>query len=86
MFQNAYVQVEGNTDNVGARPSNLTLSKQRAEAVVAYLVERHRLDRSRFVAIGNGPDHPVADNRTTEGRELNRRTDFKIIKNAVATP
>ena len=86
VFQNAYVQVEGNTDNVGARPSNLTLSKQRAEAVVAYLVERHRLDRSRFVAIGNGPDHPVADNRTTEGRELNRRTDFKIIKNAVATP
>lgn len=84
VFQNAYVQVEGNTDNVGAQPSNVALSKQRAEAVVSYLVERHRLDRSRFVAVGNGPDRPVADNRTTEGRELNRRTDFKIIKNAAA--
>ena len=82
VFQNAYVQVEGNTDNVGARPSNVALSKQRAESVVAYLVERHRLDRSRFIAIGNGPDAPVADNKTPEGRELNRRTDFKIIKNA----
>jgi len=84
VFQNAYVQVEGNTDNVGARPANLALSKQRAEAVVSYLIERHRLDRSRFVAIGNGPDAPVADNRTVEGRELNRRTDFKIIKNVAA--
>ncbi len=85
VFQNAYVQVEGNTDNVGARPANVTLSTQRAEAVVSYLVDRHRLDRSRFVAVGNGPDRPVADNRTAEGRELNRRTDFKIIKNAAAT-
>ena len=58
------MRVEGNTDNVGARPSNVALSKQRAESVVAYLVERHRLDRSRFIAIGNGPDAPVADNKT----------------------
>lgn len=84
VFQNAYVQVEGNTDNVGNRAANLTLSKARAEAVVAYLVDRHRLERSRFLAIGNGPDHAVADNRTPEGRELNRRTDFKIIKNTQA--
>lgn len=81
VFQNAFVQVEGNTDNVGNRAGNIALSKTRAEAVIAYLVERHRLDRSRFVAIGNGPDRPVADNRTNEGREHNRRTDFKIIKN-----
>lgn len=83
VFQNAYVRVEGNTDNVGNRAANITLSKARAEAVIGYLVERHRFDRSRFVAIGNGPDQPVADNRSAEGRELNRRTDFKIIKNIV---
>ncbi len=83
VFQNAYVRVEGNTDNVGNRGANIALSKTRAESVIAYLVERHRFDRSRFVAIGNGPDHPVADNRSAEGRELNRRTDFKIIKNIV---
>ncbi len=83
VFQNAYVRVEGNTDNVGNRAANIALSKTRAEAVIGYLVDRHRFDRSRFVAIGNGPDQPVADNRSAEGRELNRRTDFKIIKNTV---
>ena len=81
VFQNAYVQIEGNTDNVGNRTKNLELSKGRAEAVIGYLSARHHLDRARFIAIGNGPDHPVADNRTPEGRELNRRTDFKIIRN-----
>ena len=82
VFQNAYVQVEGNTDNVGNRSQNIVLSKARAESVIGYLVERHRLNRARFIAIGNGPDHPVSDNKTAEGRELNRRTDFKIIKNS----
>lgn len=86
VFQNAYVQVEGNTDNVGSRNQNIALSKVRAESVIGYLVERHRLNRARFVAIGNGPDHPVSDNKTPEGRELNRRTDFKIIKNSSAAP
>ncbi len=84
VFQNAYVKVEGNTDNVGNRTANVALSKTRAEAVISYLVDRHRFDRSRFIAIGNGPDQPVADNRSPEGRELNRRTDFKIIKNTAA--
>lgn len=84
VFQNAYVQVEGNTDNVGNRAANQALSKARAQAVIDYMVERHREARSRFIAIGNGPDVPVADNKTPEGRELNRRTDFKIIKNAAA--
>ena len=49
---------------------------------MVYGVDRHRLNRGRFLAVGNGPDQPVADNRTAQGRELNRRTDFKIIKNA----
>ncbi|HRI52566.1 MAG TPA: TonB family protein [Pseudomonadota bacterium] len=82
VFQNAFVQVEGNTDNVGNRVQNIALSKARAESVIGYLVERHRLNRERFIAIGNGPDHAVADNKTPEGRELNRRTDFRIIKNS----
>ncbi|MCS6913953.1 MAG: OmpA family protein [Myxococcales bacterium] len=81
VFQNAYVRVEGNTDNVGSRAANIALSQRRADSVVNYLVERHRIARARLVAIGNGPDNPVADNRTPEGREMNRRTDFKIIKN-----
>lgn len=80
VFQNAYVQVEGNTDNTGNRAANVKLSQARAQSVVSYLVDRHRFERARFIAIGNGPDAPVADNASEQGRELNRRTDFKLIK------
>jgi NitT/TauT family transport system substrate-binding protein len=80
-FGNAYVRVEGNTDDQGARPANVTLSKHRADALVDYLVTKHGFDRGRFVAVGNGPDKPLGDNTTPEGREQNRRTDFQIIPN-----
>jgi NitT/TauT family transport system substrate-binding protein len=80
-FGNAYVRVEGNTDNVGSRTANVALSKKRAAALVDYLVTQHGLDRARFVAVGNGPDKPVGDNSTEAGREINRRTEFAIIPN-----
>jgi outer membrane protein OmpA-like peptidoglycan-associated protein len=80
-FGNAFVRVEGNTDNKGSRPTNVALSKKRAMALVDYLVDQHKLDRARFRAVGNGPDKPVGDNATEQGREMNRRTDFAIIPN-----
>jgi NitT/TauT family transport system substrate-binding protein len=80
-FGNAYVRVEGNTDNVGSRASNVALSKKRAGALVDYLVTQHGLDRARLVVVGNGPDKPVGDNATEAGREINRRTEFAIIPN-----
>jgi len=80
-FGNAYVRVEGNTDNVGGRGANVALSKKRAAALVDYLVAHHNFDKARFVAVGNGPDKPTGDNSTETGRELNRRTDFAIIPN-----
>jgi NitT/TauT family transport system substrate-binding protein len=80
-FGNAFVRVEGNTDNVGSRPKNVELSKRRAMALVDYLVAQHGFDRARFQPIGNGPDKPVGDNKTEEGRDMNRRTDFAIIPN-----
>jgi NitT/TauT family transport system substrate-binding protein len=80
-FGNAYVRVEGNTDNEGDRAGNIALSKRRADALVNYLVTKHGFDKSRFVSVGNGPDKPVGDNRTIDGREQNRRTDFQIIPN-----
>lgn len=80
-FGNAYVRVEGNTDNQGARAKNVALSKKRAQALIDYVVAQYNLDRARFVAVGNGPDKPVGDNKTNEGREMNRRTDFAIIPN-----
>jgi len=80
-FGNAFVRVEGNTDNVGGRPKNVTLSLKRAQSLIDYLVATHGFDRGRFVAVGNGPDKPVGDNAAPEGRDVNRRTDFQIIAN-----
>jgi NitT/TauT family transport system substrate-binding protein len=80
-FGNAYVRVEGNTDNQGARDANVALSKRRADALVDYLVSKHGFEKSRFVTVGNGPDKPTGDNATNDGREQNRRTDFQIIPN-----
>ncbi len=80
-FGNAFVRVEGNTDATGARAANVALSKRRAAALVSYLVAQHGFPEARFQAVGNGPDKPVGDNQTEEGRDMNRRTDFQIIPN-----
>jgi NitT/TauT family transport system substrate-binding protein len=80
-FGNAYVRVEGNTDNVGARSNNVALSKRRAQSLVDYLVAQHGFDKARFQPVGNGPDKPTGDNATEAGRDMNRRTDFAIIPN-----
>ncbi len=66
------VDVEGHTDDVGADPYNLDLSRRRAEAVVAWLAA-HGIERSRLHAAGRGETEPVADNTTADGRALNRR-------------
>ena len=79
-FANSRVRVEGNTDNVGNAASNVSLSKKRAQSVVDYLVKEYGMPRSRFIVIGNGPDKPVADNGSDEGRRKNRRTDFELVE------
>ena len=79
-FANARVRIEGNTDNVGNRASNVTLSKRRAQSVADYLVNEHGMSPNRFIVIGNGPDNPVASNDTEEGRAKNRRTDFELVR------
>ena len=71
------IEVQGHTDNRGPAFYNRNLSKQRAEAVVAALVKRG-IKRSRMTAKGFGPDKPVADNGTDEGRQQNRRVQFVI--------
>lgn len=80
-FANARIRIEGNTDNVGNRTSNITLSKNRANSVVRYLVSEHGFNKKRFIVAGNGPDNPVDNNNTEKGREKNRRTDFEILSN-----
>jgi len=73
------VEVIGHTDNAGSRAGNLSLSQARAEAVKAYVVARGV--RPDMVSVsGEGPDRPVADNRTAEGRARNRRIEFKVVQ------
>jgi OmpA-OmpF porin, OOP family len=67
--------VAGHTDNVGAREMNLTLSRQRADAVIAWLASRG-VDRTRLVPAGFGDTRPVAENKDDAGRQKNRRVDL----------
>ncbi len=79
-FGNTYLRVEGNTDATGSPQGNMTLSERRALAVKNYILENFpNIDAARFQTIGHGAANPVADNATESGRQLNRRTDIKVI-------
>jgi outer membrane protein OmpA-like peptidoglycan-associated protein/ABC-type taurine transport system substrate-binding protein len=80
-YENTVVDIEGNTDSTGSREHNMELSRERADAVKRYLMEKHGYPASRMRTAGNGPDHPMDTNATPEGREKNRRTDIKVYPN-----
>jgi outer membrane protein OmpA-like peptidoglycan-associated protein len=73
------VEVRGYTDNVGNVASNKALSQRRAEAVKTWLVTKG-IDAARVTAKGFGPENPIGDNATTEGRAMNRRIEFYRTK------
>lgn len=70
------LHVVGHTDNVGVYSSNMTLSRQRAAAVVAALESSYHIAAPRLDAAGVGSLAPVATNRTDEGRAKNRRVEL----------
>ena len=72
------IEISGYTDNVGKPADNLNLSNNRAKAVVDYLKAKN-IPSQRLTAKGYGETKPVADNRTEEGRAMNRRTEMKIV-------
>ncbi|MBE3071529.1 MAG: OmpA family protein, partial [Acidobacteria bacterium] len=79
-FGNTYLRVEGNTDSTGPAVVNLTLSERRALAVRTYILKNFPdIQPARFQTIGRGSANPVADNTTETGRQLNRRTDIKVV-------
>lgn len=81
--QNANIKVEigGHTDGSGPASYNLLLSRKRAEAVKDYLTKKG-IDARRVKAVGYGKSRPLASNDDEEeGRELNRRVEFRVVQN-----
>ncbi|HLV87698.1 MAG TPA: OmpA family protein [Candidatus Sulfotelmatobacter sp.] len=70
------IYVVGHTDNVGALPSNVELSRQRAAAVVKVLTTQYRVSADRLLPYGAGPYMPRASNDSDEGRAQNRRVEL----------
>ena len=70
------VYVVGHTDNVGAAPANLDLSKRRAAAVVQVLTTKYAVAADRLQSFGAGPYAPIASNSSEDGRALNRRVEL----------
>jgi outer membrane protein OmpA-like peptidoglycan-associated protein len=74
------IEISGHTDSKGSDTYNEVLSRKRAQAVVNWLVA-NGISRDRLTYEGYGESRPLASNDDEEeGRELNRRTEFKIIK------
>lgn len=75
------VLVVGHTDSTGPKEFNMTLSQKRAQSVTNYFVQNKNLSSSRFTTKWFGPDNPIADNGTVEGRAKNRRVNIVIVPN-----
>ncbi|MBS1680485.1 MAG: PD40 domain-containing protein [Bacteroidetes bacterium] len=79
--QNLKVEISGHTDFVGSAKFNKSLSKRRADAVRSFLTSKG-VDPRRVKAVGYGEEKPIASNDDErEGRELNRRVEFKVLGN-----
>jgi outer membrane protein OmpA-like peptidoglycan-associated protein len=76
-FPDVKVEVCGHTDSDGDREHNVDLSQRRADAVKKYLVDKG-IDTARISTRGAGPDQPIADNTTKDGKAKNRRIEFKL--------
>lgn len=76
--ENIKIEIAGHTDNVGKGADNLKLSQQRADAIKSYIIKKG-ISSTRVIAKGYGDTEPIADNDNDEGRQLNRRTEVRIL-------
>jgi outer membrane protein OmpA-like peptidoglycan-associated protein len=74
----SYMIIEGHTDSIGDEAYNLKLSQGRAKSIKAYLVNQAGLSASKIEALGFGESKPVGDNGNEQGRQFNRRVEFRI--------
>jgi len=74
-----YIEIEGHTDNVGAKDINYKLGLERAEAVKRYLYENQQIPLHKMNVISYGEEKPIAPNKTKAGRAQNRRVVIKVL-------
>ena len=74
----ARLEVAGHTDSVGDASVNMKLSQRRSDAVRKYLVQSG-VSPDKIVARGYGETQPIADNTSDEGRDTNRRIEFRVL-------
>jgi outer membrane protein OmpA-like peptidoglycan-associated protein len=72
------IEISGHTDNKGSDEYNKNLSNLRAKAVFDRVISSG-IDAARLTYVGFGEEKPIATNDTEEGRQLNRRTEFKVL-------
>ena len=74
-YEKTVLLIEGHTDDVGKRERNIVLSEDRAVAVEEWLLKKG-IEKERISSVGYGPDKPIGDNETEEGRTENRRVEM----------
>lgn len=72
--------IEGHTDSIGSDAYNLDLSKRRALRVMNHMITKFGLDKNKLKTLSKGKKFPIDTNKTKEGRENNRRVEFKIFR------
>ena len=77
--KNIFLEIEGHTDNVGAKDLNEKIGLARAENVKRYLYEQYQIPLHKMSVISYGKDKPIAPNKTREGRAQNRRVVIKVL-------
>jgi len=77
---NAYVEIQGHTDNIGSEKYNLKLGYMRAEGVMRYLNMEQGIPAFRMNVVSYGEYKPIADNSSKEGRAENRRVTLVVLE------
>ena len=72
------VVIEGHTDSIGSVVSNSTLSNERAKSVTNYFTSNCKMAQIFFITRGWGVAKPIADNKTSNGRQKNRRVEVLL--------